>query len=102
MTEPEPIERRVQIASTPEIEVGHYADFVSIWHHDTSFVLDFIVFASPPQLAQDENGKKVANQTARLAARVRIPPQQVFEIMKALESQLSKWEIETGQRDPDQ
>ena len=27
-----------------------------------------------------------------------VPPGQVFELMKALESQLSMWEAETGQR----
>ena len=29
--------------------------------------------------------------------RVKIPPKQVFELMKALEHQLSAWESETGQ-----
>jgi hypothetical protein len=31
-------------------------------------------------------------------ARVRVPPNQVFEIMKALERQLTGWEQETGRR----
>jgi len=31
-------------------------------------------------------------------SRVRIPPDQVFELMKALEQQLTMWENETGKR----
>jgi hypothetical protein len=33
-----------------------------------------------------------------VVARVRVPPSQVFEIMKALERQLTAWETETGRR----
>lgn len=35
---------------------------------------------------------------ARIVARIKIPPAQVFELMKALEQQLTAWEKETGQR----
>jgi hypothetical protein len=98
--QPEPIPARIQITSTPEAEIGQYADFVAVWHQNTSFVLDFLVYSSPPQVGQDDDGNTVMNVPGRLATRVRIPPQQVFEIMKALEAQLSKWEIETGQRPP--
>ena len=87
---------RIQVTSTPELEVGCYADFVGIWHQDTSFVLDFSVCTNPPQLGHDDDGNHVLNIPARMTARVRIPPAQVFEIMKALETQLSAWERETG------
>jgi hypothetical protein len=91
-----PVPHRVQLTSTPETEVGVYADFVAVWHQPSSFILDFLLYTRPPQLGQDETGNNVIDQTARLAARVRIPPAQVFEIMKALEQQLSMWERETG------
>jgi hypothetical protein len=35
---------------------------------------------------------------ARVVSRVRIPPAQVFELMKALEKQLTQWEASTGAR----
>ena len=64
---------------------GTYADFVSVWHSKDAFVLDFAVLAQPVTAAQF---------LSRVVARVRIPPSQVFEIMKALEQQLTAWENE--------
>ena len=37
---------------------------------------------------------------ARVVSRVRIPPEQVFELAKALTQQLEFWEQETGRRPP--
>ena len=42
----------------------------------------------------------VATVSARVVARVRIPPEQVFEIARALTQQLDQWEKETGRRPP--
>jgi hypothetical protein len=58
-----------------------------VWHSKDVFVLDFAVLSQPitPQQLQ-----------SRVVSRVRIPPSQVFEIMKALEQQLSAWEKERG------
>ena len=64
---------------------GTYADFVSVWHSRDAFVLDFAVLAQPTTAQQ---------LSARVVSRVRIPPTQVFEIMKALEQQLTAWENE--------
>ena len=68
---------------------GAYADFVSVWHTKDVFVLDFAVLTQPTTPAA---------LNARVVSRVRIPPAQVFEIMKALEQQLTKWEAERGKR----
>jgi hypothetical protein len=72
-----------------EHHAGAYADFVSVWHTKDVFVLDFAVLTQPTTPGQ-LNG--------RVVSRVRIPPAQVFEIMKALEQQLTKWEGERGDR----
>ena len=64
---------------------GTYADFVSVWHSRDVFVLDFAVLSQPTTPQQ---------LSARVVSRVRIPPSQVFEIMKALEQQLTAWENE--------
>ena len=66
---------------------GTYADFVSVWHSKDVFVLDFAVLAQPTTPAELKS---------RVVSRVRIPPSQVFEIMKALEQQLTRWEQERG------
>jgi hypothetical protein len=77
----------------PEDRVeGTYADFVSVWHSKDAFVLDFAVLAQPVSPAQF---------VSRVVARVRIPPSQVFEIMKALEQQLTAWEAERGAESAD-
>ncbi len=67
---------------------GTYADFVSVWHSKDVFVLDFAVLSQPPT---------PAHLNSRVVSRVRIPPSQVFEIMKALEQQLTAWESERSQ-----
>lgn len=87
-----------------EVEPGVHADFASLWHTADTFVLDFASVRRPPFLAKDsETGELRQMIPTRIVSRVKIPPGQVFELMKALEAQLSKWESETGRRpDPDQ
>jgi hypothetical protein len=93
---PDPIPpHRVEIV-TPDTQVaGVAADLVGVWHTAESFVLDFSAFADPAKVEHEE-GVDVLVQRAQVVARVRIPPSQVFEIMKALEQQLTAWEHETG------
>lgn len=93
--------QRIRFATTPEIEVGTYANFAGIWHQPDCFILDFAVFTTPPQLVEDESGEKFVDLPARIVSRVRIPPEQVFEMMKALNAQLEAWERETGRHRPD-
>lgn len=73
-----------------------YADFASLWHTPDVFVLDFIAMITPPQPTEGPGGEQVSTAQGRVAQRVKIPPKQVFELMKALEQQLTAWEQETG------
>jgi hypothetical protein len=70
---------------------GVYADFVRAWHTQDAFVLDFATLTEPPR---NDDGQMVLD--AQVVSRVRIPPAQVFELMKALEQQLTAWEKESG------
>ncbi|MGV9560919.1 DUF3467 domain-containing protein [Streptomyces sp. NPDC003480] len=91
--------QEIQVEIPTEVETGVYADFVSIWHTPESFVLDFAGLRRSPELQADPNtGAQKAVVPVKIVSRVRIPPAQVFELMKALEQQLSAWEVETGQR----
>jgi hypothetical protein len=90
-----PVEPRIQIKLPDKIQAGVYADFVRAWHTNDAFVLDFAALMEPPR---HESSSVVL--TAIVAARVRIPPAQVFELMKALEQQLSAWEKEHGKAAP--
>lgn len=81
----------------PEKAGGVYADFVSLWHSDDVFTLDFAAVTSPPQAVVDPMTQEQSVQVAaQVVSRVRIPPGQVFEIMKALEQHLTEWERSTG------
>ena len=92
--------REFSLDVPPEVEVGYYADFASIWHTPETFVLDFAVLKRPPQGAQHPDGSASVVFPTRVVARVRVPPAQIFEIMKALEQQLTMWEREHGRGDP--
>jgi 7,8-dihydro-6-hydroxymethylpterin-pyrophosphokinase len=97
MSQPPAVPRRLNVEATPEVQAGVYADFVGVWHQANSFVLDFSVYTSPPRMVEVDD-QQVLNLSARMVARVRLPPSQIFEIMKALEQQLSRWEREHGGR----
>jgi hypothetical protein len=85
--------------SMPDEQVpGVYADFVSVWHTNDVFTFDFAALARPPTLVEGDDGTKVTTAQAQIVSRVRVPPSQVFEIMKALERQLTAWEQATGRR----
>jgi len=85
--------QRVEISMPEGLVPGVPADIVGVWHTADTFVLDFSAFVDPPQLLEEE-GQEIVHQRAQVVARVRVPPGQVFEIMKALEQQLSAWERE--------
>ncbi|HEX6235399.1 MAG TPA: DUF3467 domain-containing protein [Jiangellaceae bacterium] len=85
--------------SMPDDKVpGVYADFVSVWHTADVFTFDFAALSRPPARVEGDDGTPVTQAQAQVVARVRVPPSQVFEIMKALERQLTAWETETGRR----
>ena len=87
----------ISIEFPAEAAGGVFADFVSVWHSDDVFTLDFAAMTGPPQQVADATtGELTTHVSARIVSRVRIPPGQVFEIMKALEQHLSDWERSTG------
>jgi hypothetical protein len=95
------VPRRFEIDLPPEAVVGSYADFANVWHTPTVFVMDFLTLAKPPHEETDaESGEKRTVVPARVVSRIRIPPEQVFELAKALTQQLEFWEQETGRRPP--
>jgi hypothetical protein len=92
-----PMPNLVQV-ETPDDVHAVFADFASVWHTPDIFVLDFVALKAPPQPVQGPNGEPAIGVPCRVVQRVRIPPQQVFELMKALEQQLSKYEMEKAQQ----
>lgn len=93
----QPREHRVEITVPPDHEVGVYAGFASVWRTQDSFVIDFSTEVRPPEVTQDtESGTTYVHVPARVVSRVRIPPGQVWELMKSLEQNLSAYERESG------
>jgi hypothetical protein len=94
-----PETQQLQIDVPDEVEVGVPADFASLWHTPSTFVIDFVALKHPPQPNVDEaTGEAHPVVSGRVVTRVRIPPEQVFELAKALTTQLDAWERETGRR----
>lgn len=91
--------RQFEIDLPPEHIGGAYADFANVWHTPTVFVMDFLTLAQPPRDQIDsDTGERQTIVPARVVSRIRIPPEQVFELAKALTQQLEFWEQETGRR----
>ncbi|WP_067183794.1 DUF3467 domain-containing protein [Microtetraspora niveoalba] len=92
-------ESRLEVSISPEVEAGQYANFASVWHTRDGFILDFAVITRPPSMADDPaSGTPYVSVPTRIVSRVRLPPAQVFELMKALEQQLTAFEKETGHK----
>lgn len=93
----EPNSARINMILPPEQEAGAYANFAGVWHGADGFVLDFAVVTQPPQPAEDtDTGAAITAINARVVSRVRIPTSQAWELMRALNEQLSQWETEYG------
>lgn len=80
-------------------EVGVFADFAGIWHTPNTFVLDFLSLTSPA-IQQQVAGSGEVVLPARVAARVRIPAEQVFQMIAALQQQADQRLEETGRSEP--
>ncbi len=97
MSSPE-IPTAFNINVPPEQLEGHYADFASVWHNNETFILDFVSMSRPPVPDRADDGTSVARVDAQVVTRVRIPAAQVWEVMKALQTQLGQWEDEHPER----
>jgi hypothetical protein len=80
----------------PETEVGIFADFASVWHTPNTFVLDFLSVKMPARAGGDD----APVVDAKVAARVRIPSEQIFPLIQALQTQGNQWLAETGRHAP--
>jgi hypothetical protein len=97
MTDESQTPQSLEIDVPADVEIGVPADFASLWHTPATFVIDFVALKRPPQnVRDDDTGDVTSVVPGRVVSRVRIPPAQVFELAKALTTQLDAWEKETG------
>ncbi|MEX2423409.1 MAG: DUF3467 domain-containing protein [Acidimicrobiia bacterium] len=72
-------------------EAGAYSNVLAIWHTPHEFTLDFAVTLPPMQDAQGN-----VTVPARIVARVKIPPTVAFDVVRTLNTNLTKYEAKYG------
>lgn len=100
---PAPGQVQFQVTLPPEQELGVFADFASVWHTPTTFVLDFLAVKGPQHPSVDPGGQLHPESPvleARVGARVRIPSEQIFPLIEALRQQGEQWLAESGRSEP--
>jgi hypothetical protein len=84
-----PTEFQVQIP--PELESGVYANFLSVWHTAYEFTLDFAA-TQPPQVDDANDPGSPARVPCRVVARVKIPVTVLFDVLRALNENMTRYE----------
>jgi hypothetical protein len=86
-----------ELHGEPGLAGGVYANALAVWHTEHEFTLDFMVNAQPPQPATMPDGETVIRVQRQLVARVRIPPGVVFEVIRAINENMTNYEQVFGQ-----
>ncbi len=88
-----PTQFEIQIA--PELEGGVYANFLSVWHTPHEFTLDFAA-TQPPQVKDESDPNSPVRVPCRVVARVKIPATVVFELIRAINDNMTRYEQAFG------
>ena len=93
---------RVALELPPETQVGVHADFTRVWHTRETVVLDFAAVKQPARPTKNPQTGEVDHAVleTRVAARIRIPAEQIFPLIQALQAQSDQWLAETGRAEP--
>ncbi len=94
-TPPDQPRLNYEIQVPPEQEGGRYANFLSVWHTQHEFTLDFAVL-QPTVLPADEPPPEEVTVPAKVVTRVRVPPTLLFSILQALNANLTRYEEKFG------
>ena len=86
-----PIE--LQLDVPPELEGGTYANVLNVWHTAYEFTLDFGVMQ---QVGEPEDPDAAVQVPVRVVSRVRIPVTLLFEVLKALNTNMTGYESTFG------
>jgi Protein of unknown function (DUF3467) len=86
----------LEVQADPAITGGVYANRLAIWHTAYEFTLDFMVPSEPAQPVVTNEGRQVVRTPHRLVTRVRVPPSTVFEILRALNENMTHYEGRFG------
>jgi uncharacterized protein DUF3467 len=89
-----PTEFQIQIPN--ELEAGVYANFLSVWHTAYEFTLDFGV-TQPPQVDHPDDPNEPVRVDCRVVARVKIPVTVLFDVLRALNENMTRYEQVFGE-----
>jgi hypothetical protein len=78
----------------PDLEGGVYANLLSIWHTGHEFTLDFSV-TQPPIVPEDP--QEAVTIPCRVVSRVKIPPSLIFDILQAVNENMTRYESTFGE-----
>ncbi len=99
MADQQPVATHHNITIPDTSAVGVFADFASVWHTPNTFVIDFLSVKQPVTTGQHD-GQPATIVDSTVAARVRLPPEQIFALIKALSDQSQRWLAESGRQEP--
>jgi hypothetical protein len=71
---------------------GRYSNFLSVWHTAHEFTLDFAA-TQPPE----GEGESPVTVPCHVTARIRIPVSLVFDVLKALNENMTRYEQTFGE-----
>ena len=86
-----PIELKIDVP--PDLEGGTYANVLNVWHTAYEFTLDFGVMQ---QVGEPEDADAALQVPVRVVSRVRIPVTLLFEVLKALNTNMTGYESTFG------
>lgn len=88
-----PIELKLDVP--PELEGGTYANVLNVWHTAYEFTLDFGVMQQVGE-PDPEDPDAALQVPVRVVSRVRIPVTLLFEVLKALNTNMTGYESTFG------
>ena len=95
MSEPER-PAQFELAVPPELESGVYANVLGVWHTVYEFTLDFASM-QPPQVRDEDDPASPAVVPCRVVSRVTVPVTGVFDLIRALNENMTKYEERFGE-----
>jgi hypothetical protein len=97
LNNPPPAQRVVTpVHADPSTIGGVYANGVNVWSTPHEFTLDFLVSAQVPEQVTEPTGEQVISAPQKLVARVRIPPGMAFDLIRAIDANLTAYEQAFG------
>ena len=77
----------------PDLEGGAYANILGVWHTGHEFTLDFAV--TQPAIAPTP--AEPTTVPCRVVARVKIPPSVIFEMLRAINQNMTIYDNQFGE-----